>query len=125
MLSAAPALRHSISSFDGSLGVKPETILENGIGGADPSPFSATPSPLVSNDPMMQPLTINAVNASSNGPALGGGPPSQPGFGGGIIGVPSSGLGSGGQPAPDPTMPTLSPHPPQLKKELEIVSSAK
>ena len=112
--------------MDGAFGVKPELPVENGIGGAEASPFSATPSPLISNDPMMQPLTINPGNTvNANGPSLSVGPPSQPVFPCGIGGLQSSGLGSGGHTVPDPAMPTLSPHPPLLKKETDITSLAK
>jgi hypothetical protein len=67
----------------------------------------------------MQPLSINPTN---NNLVMG---PSSLGANGGSMGPTGSGLGSGSQP-PDPTMPTLSPHPPQLKKEgeLTVVSSA-
>ena len=131
---APPPLRHSYvggssSGPDGGLVVKSE------VGGVDhaaeASPFSATPSPLVSNDAMMQPLTINPNNNTNNGLANGvcplgsGGPPSQTQFsasgnGSGLMGVFN---GGGNQPALDPAMPTLSPHPPILKKESDVSSA--
>ena len=129
-MSSAPPLRHSLSTYANDGGVKSE--VDHGAAAAS-SPFSATPSPLVSNESMMQPLTINAASngtgVSSSGALLGSGPSSQPLSGSGVGAVMGgaatggSALGSGGHPAPDPAMPTLSPHPPQLKKEADLVAA--
>ena len=120
---APPPLRHSLSTYanDGS-GVKTE------MDGAAASPFSATPSPLVSHEAVMTPLTINAASAGNGTPGalFGSGPPSHPLSGsapGGVLGgASSSTAGAGCHPA-DPAMPTLSPHPPLLKKEADLVAT--